>query len=78
MLAKKITLQKINHQESTHKFEFKKLSEIALIEVSNNYLLYPELLNLDPKYKLRVNILYLPTLIYPRCMIIFLLTRLLR
>jgi len=55
MLAKKITLQRINHLEPTFKQEFKKLSEIALIEVSNNYLLYPELLNLDPRYKLRVN-----------------------
>ena len=56
MLAKKITLQRINHQEPKHKQEFKKLSEIALLEVSNNYLLYPELLNLDPRYKLRVNL----------------------
>ena len=55
MLAKKITLLKINHLEPSHKLEFKKLSEIALVEVSKNYLLYPELLNLDPKYKLRVN-----------------------
>jgi len=55
MLAKKITLQRINHLEPTKKVEFKKLSEIALIEVSKNYLLYPELNNLDPKYKLRVN-----------------------
>jgi hypothetical protein len=58
MLAKKITLQKIKNLEPKHKFEFRKLSEVALVEVSNNYLLYPELLNLDPKYKLRVYILF--------------------
>jgi hypothetical protein len=73
MLAKKITLLRINHLEPTHKQEFKKLSEIALLEVSNNYLLYPELLNLDPRYKLRVNY-YIKFL--SRCMIIFLSTHL--
>jgi hypothetical protein len=54
MLAKKITLQRINNLEPTRKVEFRKLSEIALVEVSKNYLLYPELKNLDHKYKLRV------------------------
>lgn len=54
MLAKKITLQRINNLEPTQKVEFIKLSEIALMEVSKNYLLYPELKNLDQRYKLRV------------------------
>jgi len=54
MLAKKITVQRINNLEPSHKEEFKKLSEIALVEVSKNYLFYPELKNLDKTYKLRV------------------------
>lgn len=54
MLAKKITVHRLEKKEIVHKVQLKKLSDIALNVVSANYLLYPELNNLDEKQKLRV------------------------
>jgi hypothetical protein len=56
MIAKKITIARVEKKE-IKKVELKKLSESALKEVSKNFLMYPELKNLDYKYKLRVTII---------------------
>lgn len=54
MIAKKITQARLEKNEIPRKVEIKKLSEDALKKVSENFMLYPDLKNLDYKSKLRV------------------------
>lgn len=54
MIAKSITKARKENKEIIHKQELKKLSEVSLIIVSQNFLLYPNLKNLDEKNKNKV------------------------
>jgi len=54
MIAHKITQARLENREIIHHIEVKKLSEIALKKVSDNFMLYPTLNNLDEKYKIKV------------------------
>lgn len=54
MIAKTITKARKDKKEIFHKEEIKKLSDISLVIVAENYLLYPELKNLEQKWKIKV------------------------
>ena len=54
MIAKTITKARKDKKEIFHREEIKKLSDLSLVIVSKNYLLYPELTNLPQKWKIKV------------------------
>jgi hypothetical protein len=56
-IAREITKARQEKREIIHKLEVKKLSDISLDIVAKNFMLYPELKNLDEKSKLKVYLL---------------------